>query len=69
MKRSDMIKALSAASDRRGDLLVDMMDKYGAIRLPDLTDEQVREYYEEWLITSPSALPTLIAQRTYEFGA
>ena len=49
MKKIDYIRAISSISNRRGDKLVDMMDKYNRRRLDDVTYEEAKKYYEELL--------------------
>jgi len=41
------IKKISDESNRYGDLLIEMMDKYGTIGLCEPTVEQVKEFYEK----------------------
>ena len=49
MEKIDYIRAISSLSNRRGDKLVDMMDKYNRRCLDDVTYDEVKEYYEELL--------------------
>lgn len=47
--KDDYIKAISAKSDlqdKYGALLLDLMDKYNASNLQEITLEQARDYYE-----------------------
>ena len=46
-KKWEMIEKLSRNSDKEGNLLLELMDRYGVMSLHVLTEEQVREYYEE----------------------
>lgn len=41
---NELIKTISAASDRYGDKLLVFMERYGLDRLSDATEEQAREF-------------------------
>lgn len=43
----DYLHLISKASDRFGDKLVQMMDKYNKTRLADITYDEAKEFYEE----------------------
>lgn len=47
MEKLEYIRAISAMSNRRGDKLVAMMDKYNRRCLDDVTYDEAKEYYEE----------------------
>lgn len=48
MDRKDrLIEIISASSDRRGDLLLELMDQYGLWCIREATEEQLREFIEE----------------------
>ena len=49
MEKIDYIRAISSMSNRRGDKLIDMMDKYNRRCLDDVTYDEAKEYYEELL--------------------
>jgi hypothetical protein len=46
MNKDLIIKKLSNASDRSGDLLLKMMDRYNTNSLKEVTEEQAVEFYE-----------------------
>lgn len=41
------IKKISKLSDRYGDKLLELMDRYSANNLQEITNEQAKEFYEE----------------------
>lgn len=45
--KRDYIKLISEASDRYGNKLVEMMNRYDAINLERITYEQAKQFYEE----------------------
>ena len=47
MSKDDYIKLISSNSDKYGDKLVLLMDKYNAINLQEITYEQAKEFWEE----------------------
>lgn len=49
MTKLEYIRAISSMSNRRGDKLVAMMDKYNRRCLDDVTYDEAKEYYEELL--------------------
>ena len=49
MEKIDYIRAISFISNRRGDKLVNMMDKYNRRCLDDITYDEAKKYYEELL--------------------
>ena len=50
MDKYDYIKILSKESDKYGNILIQMMDRYDANNLRDMSEEQVKEFYEDWRI-------------------
>lgn len=48
MKKDDYIYILSKNTDRYGSLLLQMMDRYNVSNLQQLSENQVKEFYEEW---------------------
>lgn len=49
MTKLEYIRTISSMSNRRGDKLIDMMDKYNRRCLDDITYDEAKEYYEELL--------------------
>lgn len=47
MQKINYIKEISKMSDRRGNELLAMMDKYNRICLNDITVDEAKEYYKE----------------------
>ena len=47
MLKIDYIKEISKMSDRRGNKLIAMMDRYNRICIDDITYEEAKEYYFE----------------------
>ena len=47
MTKDDYIKLISSKSDRYGDKLVVLMDKYNKNNLRDITLEEAKEFWEE----------------------
>ena len=47
MLKIDYIKEISKMSDRRGNELITMMDRYNRICLDDITYKEAKEYYNE----------------------
>ena len=47
MSKDDYIKLISANSDRYGDKLLLLMDKYNKNNLRDITLEEAKEFWEE----------------------
>ena len=47
MSKDDYIKLISSNSDRYGDKLVLLMDKYNKNNLRDITLEEAKEFWEE----------------------
>ena len=45
-EKSKYIRLISSASNKYGNKLLDMMDCYKVNNLKELTEEQVKEYYE-----------------------
>lgn len=41
------IKKISEMSDRYGDKLIELMDRYKVTGLREITEEQAKEFYEE----------------------
>ena len=41
------IEEISKLSDRYGDKLLELMNRYNAISLREITEEQAKEFYEE----------------------
>ncbi len=46
MNKWNYIEKISAVSDKYGDKLVELMDKYNAINLQEITHEQAKEFWE-----------------------
>lgn len=49
MDKYEYIDILSKASNKTGNLLLELMDRYNAMNLESLTVEQVKEFYEGWV--------------------
>lgn len=47
MSKWDYIKKISAKSDKYGDKLVELMHKYNALNLQEITHEQAKEFWKE----------------------
>ena len=47
MSKDDYIKLISSNSDRYGDKLVLLMDKYNKNNLRDITLEEAKEFYKK----------------------
>lgn len=47
-EKSKYIRLISRASNKYGNKLLDVMDCYKVNSLKELTEEQVKEYYERW---------------------
>lgn len=47
--KTELIKIISAASDRYGDKLIDFMDKYDLQNLAQATADQLKKYIENYL--------------------
>lgn len=47
MSKDFYIKKISELSDRYGDKLLDLMDKYGVDNLSTITAEEAKEFYEQ----------------------
>jgi len=47
MSKDDYIKLISSNSDRYGDKLVLLMDKYNKSNLRDITLDEAKEFWEE----------------------
>ncbi len=47
MSKDDYIKLISANSDRYGDKLLLLMDKYNKLNLMEITLEEAKEFWEE----------------------
>ncbi len=47
MSKWNYIEKISKLSDRYGDKLLELMDKYNANNLREITEEQAIEFYEE----------------------
>ena len=47
MTKSYYINAISAAGDRGGNLLLELMDLHHVSNLREITEEQAKEYYEK----------------------
>lgn len=47
MSKDEMVKEISRKSNRYGNLLIKMLDKYNVDGLVELSEEQVRKFYEE----------------------
>ena len=47
MSKDDYIKLISSISDRYGDKLVLLMDKYNKNNLRDITLDEAKEFWEE----------------------
>ena len=47
MSKDDYIKLISSKSDRYGDKLVLLMDKYNKNNLRDITLDEAKEFWEE----------------------
>lgn len=47
-KKWEMIEELSQNSDKEGNLLLELMDRYNVTCLDVLTEEQVADFYNEW---------------------
>ncbi len=47
MSKDDYIKLISSNSDRYGDKLVLLMDKYNKNNLRDITLDEAKEFWEE----------------------
>lgn len=47
MTRDDIIRALSARSDRYGSLLLALLDRWGVNALLEITGEQAQIFWEE----------------------
>lgn len=47
MSKDDYIKLISYASDKYGNLLLELMDKYNVPNLKEITLEQAKSFYEE----------------------
>lgn len=48
MDKYEYIEILSRASNKTGDILLELMDRYNAMNLESLTVEQVKEFFEGW---------------------
>ena len=48
MDKYEYIDILSKASNKTGNLLLELMDRYNAMNLESLTVEQVKEFFEGW---------------------
>lgn len=48
MDKYEYIEILSRASNKTGDLLLELMDRYNSMNLQSLTVEQVKEFFEGW---------------------
>jgi hypothetical protein len=46
MSRDEYIKLISKKSDRYGNKLVDLMDKYHVYSLMEITEQQTKDYCE-----------------------
>ena len=49
MDKYEYIDILSKASNKTGNLLLELMDRYNAMNLESLTVEQVKEFFEGWV--------------------
>ena len=47
MDKWNYIKKISAASDKYGDKLVELMHKYNALNLQEITYEQAKTFWKE----------------------
>ena len=47
MSKWNYIEKISAKSDKYGDKLVELINKYNAINLQEITLEQAKEFWEE----------------------
>ena len=47
MSKDDYIKLISSNSDRYGDKLLLLMDKYNKLNLMEITLEEAKEFWEE----------------------
>ena len=47
MSKWNYIEKISKLSDRYGDKLLELMDRYNVNNLREITEEQAKEYYEE----------------------
>ncbi len=52
MDKYEYIDILSKASNKTGNLLLELMDRYNAMNLESLTVEQVKEFFEGWKINN-----------------
>ena len=50
MDKWNYIHIISHASDKRGNLLVEMMDKYHKDSLLEITESEAKEFYEERIL-------------------
>lgn len=44
---TNYISIISAASDRYGDKLIELMDSFNVMRLPEISQEQAKQYCKE----------------------
>ena len=47
MNKWNYIKKISKLSNRYGDKLLELMDRYNVNNLREITEEQAKEYYKE----------------------
>ena len=47
MEDEDYIKIISSMSDHYGGLLIQLMDRYNATNLQEISNDQAKEFYEE----------------------
>lgn len=45
--KDDYIRKISAMSDRYGNLLITLMERYGRMNLQEVTEAEAREFYDE----------------------
>ena len=50
MDKWQYIKAISNASDKFGNLLVELMDAYNVTNLQEISEEQAKEFYERRIL-------------------
>lgn len=58
MTKSDYINKISELSDRYGDKLLILMDKYGVDNLNSITVEEAKEFYEQITPECPAVAGT-----------
>lgn len=63
MDKWDYINDISLASDKRGNLLLELMERFNSMNLKDITEEQAKAFYGERISNNGSKSVSEISRK------